>query len=117
MLNLISPTVGAGQTAACWIAATPDGRIAYASNTADDTVSSYLIAFDGSVTVLEPIAANVGNAPTDMAVTRDGRFFYVLNRDEGSIGDYSIGTNGELRGLPGSQSVLPTMGTSGLAAR
>ena len=116
-LQANSVSVGAGQSAACWIVATPDGRIAYASNTGDDTVTSYSIGFDGQLTVLQPIAASTGDAPVDMAVTRDGRFFYVLNRASGTIGDYVIGADGSLAGITGSQAVLPLVGTTGLAVR
>jgi 6-phosphogluconolactonase (cycloisomerase 2 family) len=116
-LQVVTASVGAGQSAACWVVATPDGRVAYASNTADDTVTSYSIGFDGNLAVLETVAANTGDAPLDMAVTRDGRFFYVLNRGSGTIGDYSIGADGSLTSIPGSQIVLPLVGTTGLAVR
>jgi len=116
-LQAVSTSVGAGQSAACWVVATPDGRVAYASNTGDDTVTSYQVGFDGQLTVLEAVAAQTGDAPLDMAVTRDGRFFYVLNRASGTIGDYVIGADGSLTGIPGSQVVLPLVGTTGLAVR
>jgi 6-phosphogluconolactonase (cycloisomerase 2 family) len=80
-------------------------------------VTSYSIGFDGNLAVLETVAANTGDAPLDMAVTRDGRFFYVLNRGSGTIGDYSIGADGSLTSIPGSQIVLPLVGTTGHAVR
>lgn len=116
-LREVTTSLGAGQGAACWIVNTPDGRIAYASNTADDTVSSFAIGFDGTLTVLDPVAATVGDAPTDMAVTPDGRFFYVLNASDGTVGDYTIGSDGSLTGIPGSTTVLPMGRPTGLAVR
>ncbi|MEZ6014587.1 MAG: beta-propeller fold lactonase family protein [Planctomycetota bacterium] len=116
-LQTLSASVSAGQTAACWIVATPDGRIAFSTNTADDNVTSFSIGFDGSLTVLQPIAASTPDAPIDMAVTRDGRFLYVLSRNDGTVADYSIGADGSLAEIPGGQMVLPTTGTTGLAVR
>lgn len=113
----VTTSLGAGQSAACWIVATPDGRVAYASNTADDNVTSYSIGFDGTLTVLAPVAANVGDGPTDMATTPDGRFFYVLNARDGSVGDYVIQPDGSLTGIPGMTAPLAGMRPTGLAVR
>jgi hypothetical protein len=41
----------------------------------------------------------------------------VLNRGSGTIGDDSIGADGSLTSIPGSQIVLPLVGTTGLAVR
>lgn len=116
-LQVVSPSVSAAQTAACWITATPDGRVAYAANAGDDTVSSFRIGFDGALSVLQPVAASPGDGPVDMAVTRDGRFFYVLTRGAGTVADYVIGADGSLVEIPGNQAVLPLVGTTGLAVR
>lgn len=116
-LTAVTTSLGAGESAACWIALSADGRVAFASNTADDTITSYSVAFDGTLAVLEPVAATVGDGPTDMAVTRDGRFFYVLNAAEGAIGDYTIDVGGTLTGIPGVVDGLPTGGLTGLAVR
>ncbi len=115
-LQVVTAALGAGQSAACWIAITPDGRLAFTTNTADDTVSTYNIGFDGTLSVRSAVSATTGDAPTDMAVTPDGRFFYVLNRDAGSIGDYVIDADGNLVSIPGSNMGLPTSAT-GLAVR
>ncbi len=104
------------QTAACWVVASPGGRLIYVSNTGSDTVSSFRVSFDGQLELLDATAANVGDAPLDMALTADGRFFYVLNSGDGSIGDYIVEGNGGLTGIAGSNSGLPA-GASGLAAR
>ncbi len=116
-LDPISPMAPTGESATCWVVATPDGRIIYASNTASDSVSSFEVGFDGELTLLDPQAATTGASPLDMALTPDGRFFYVLNVGVGGIGDYSIGSNGELISLPGSNNGSLPMSASGLAAR
>ncbi len=106
-------SVGAGQAAACWIVVTPDGRLAFTSNTADDTITSFQVGFDGSLSVLAAVSANVGDGPTDMAVTPDGRFFYVLNAAAGTVSDYAIGSDGSLTGIPGSTAPRPGRTTGG----
>jgi 6-phosphogluconolactonase (cycloisomerase 2 family) len=116
-LQVVTPSLGAGQTAACWVVATPDGRVAYASNTGDDTVSSFRVGFDGSLSVLDPAAASTGDGPLDMATNRDGRFFYVLNRNGGSIGSYGIDADGGLVPIPGQAGGFPSDSTTGLAVR
>ena len=112
----ISASIATTQTATCWVVATPDGRLIYVSNTADATVSSFAVGFDGTLTLIDPLSATTGAGPRDMAVTRDGRFFYVLNEAAGSIGDYRIASDSSLVSLPGSNNALQP-GASGLAAR
>ena len=52
-LRVISPSAATKQTAACWVVVTPDGRFAYASNTASGTISGYRIGFDGRLALLQ----------------------------------------------------------------
>lgn len=103
------------QSAPCWIATTPDQRIAFTTNAASATVSSYRIAFDGQLTLLDATAALTDAGPTDMAITPDGKFFYVRN-NAGSIGDYRIENSGALTPIPGTNNALPA-GSAGLAVR
>lgn len=115
-LEVVSGSVAAGETAACWVVGTPDGRLVFVSNTATDSVSSFAVGFEGELTLLEAQAANTGDGPLDMALTADGLFFYVLNAAGGGLGDYVVGADGSLTGLPGAPGGLPTS-ASGLAAR
>jgi 6-phosphogluconolactonase len=55
-LQVISPSVGTGQTAACWVVVSNDGRFAFVTNTGSSTISSYSIAFDGTLQLLESVA-------------------------------------------------------------
>src|SRR6516225_3667513 len=43
-LEVITPALGDTQKAACWVVVTRNGRFAYTSNTASDTISSYTIS-------------------------------------------------------------------------
>ena len=111
----ISPVVLTGQTAACWVVVTENGRFAYTTNTGSGNISSYTVDRDGSITLLDGIAADTGpgSAPTDVAVD-DSRHLFVLNSGVGTVGAYRMRGDGRLvpvdvvGGLPA--------GSTGLAA-
>lgn len=119
-LELVTQSLAAGETANCWIEITPNGRFAFGTNTASDSVTSFAVAFDGQLSVLNPQAALTGVRPLDMAISRDSRFFYVLaagtDASSGGIGDYRLEPDGALVGLPGTNTGLPSY-ASGLAVR
>lgn len=115
-LRVISRSVGTRQTAACWTVLSPDGRFAYTTNTASDTISSYRVNFNGGLELEEPIAANTGDGPIDLAISSDGRFLYVNNRNGGAIGAYRLNPNGRLTAIHGGVDQLPTS-INGMVAR
>lgn len=117
-IDVISNAIGTTQTAACWIVITPDGRLAFASNTGSGTISIYRIDFDGTLRLIDPIGANIGpgSAPLDMALTPDGRFLYVLNSGIETISAYRVDPQqGKLTRITGVTN-LPD-GANGLAVR
>jgi 6-phosphogluconolactonase len=113
-LGVISPSVADHQTAACWIAISPNGRIAYTSNTGSGSISSYSLGHDGSLQLLEQVAASTGasSAPTDLAESHSGRFLLALLPGADSVASYHVGGGGSLRlvdqvgGVPGSATGL-----------
>ena len=69
------------------LALTPDGRFAYVTNYADDTVSVIDLASDS----VNETAIAVGDGPLDVDITPDGAFAYVVNRpDFSSNGTVSV---------------------------
>jgi 6-phosphogluconolactonase (cycloisomerase 2 family) len=72
----------------------------------------------GSLVLIDAVAANTGNAPVDLAVTPDDKYLYNVNTADGTVGMFQIdGTNGDLIFL-GSVDGLPADGTAvGIAAR
>lgn len=116
-LSVISPSVPTGETAACWIAITPDGRFAFTTNTGSGTASAYAIGNGGELTLLHAAAASTGagSLPIDMAVSRNGRFAYILAPGNGTLRPYAIESDGTLKGL-GPVHGLPGS-AYGLAAR
>jgi 6-phosphogluconolactonase len=133
-LSPIGGSVMIGETDPCWIVVTPDGRYAYATNfgpmpllNVEDglrrgTVSSFTVGSDGSLTVLDARAAEIGVGAFDMALGGGGRYLYALNTVAGTISGFAIGDDGSLTlvtatgGLPTNDAgSIPV--TFGLAAR
>jgi 6-phosphogluconolactonase len=116
VISLIEGPVSAGQTAACWVVLTNNGKYVYATNTGSNTVSSFLTAHDGMLDVLSASAASTGiNVPIDAALSNNSKYLYVLNSGNESITAMSIGNDGSLAFLQ-NLSGLPN-GAAGLAAK
>jgi 6-phosphogluconolactonase (cycloisomerase 2 family) len=119
VITTISGSIGTNQTAACWVALTPDGRFAYVSNTGSGSISGYAIAFDGAIELLEANGQTAltgdSSSPTDLALIDTGQFLYSLNSGTGTIGAFRVRSNGSLVPLPFA-SGLP-VGATGIAAR
>lgn len=115
-LRVISPAVVNGQAAACWIAISNNGKYAYTTNAGSGTISSYRIAEDGVLTLLNPTAGVIGagSSPVDMAFSNNGQTLYALANGAHSISIFGMNADGSLA-LQGSVSV--PVGVAGLAAR
>lgn len=105
------------QTAACWIAVPRNGRFAYTSNAGSATISSFTVAPDGKLALLDVAAASVagGSAPTDLALSNNSRFLYVRNGGNGTVSGFRINADGSLTPVT-TVAGLPD-GTQGIAAR
>jgi 6-phosphogluconolactonase (cycloisomerase 2 family) len=117
-LETISPSVGTTETAACWVALTPNGRFAYVTNTGSGSVSAYAIDFDGTIELIGDGRTGVtgdGSTPIDLAITDNGRFLYTLNSGTHTIGVFHIRHDGGLTPLR-FVSGLPES-ANGMAAR
>jgi 6-phosphogluconolactonase (cycloisomerase 2 family) len=116
LVNVISGSIPDFQTAACWVVITNDGRFAYTTNTGSGTVSSYTIGSDGTLTLLNSVAASIGamGAPIDMALDESGQFLYVLGGGTQMVHAYRVEANGNLTPI-GTAGGLPA-GIQGIAA-
>ena len=118
-LTSISPSVGTGQTAACWAAVTPDGRFVYVTNTGSGSISGYAIGFDGRIALLDTDGrtgiTGDGSTPIDVVITGNGRYLYNLNSGTHTITSFRIQPDGSLAPLPFGTDVPAA--ASGLAAR
>lgn len=113
-LRVITPSVGNGQTAACWIAGDERGNV-FTANPGSSTISSYKEeARDGTLTLLAGVAGR-GHSPLDLSIA-EGRFLYAVDPNAGGIDMFRIEEDGSLtsRGaVAGGLSVF----SQGIAAR
>lgn len=115
--RIVSAAVPSGQSAACWVVTTRDGRYAFVSNTASGNLSTYRIN-GSSASLSAAIAATTGSGsgPTDMALDRSSRFLYTLDPRNGTLVAMRVGANGALTTIQTQAAGLQTFAT-GLAAR
>ncbi len=114
-INLVNGSVGAGQSAACWVVLTNNGKYAYATNTASNNISSFAVNNSGNVQVAEAIAVTTMAGPIDAALSNNSKFLYVLNGGGHSIQGYRVENNGTLNFIQ-TVTGLPA-GATGLVAR
>jgi hypothetical protein len=95
----VSASVENTRSEVCWAAVSRDGRFAYVTNFGDSTISSYAIGADGSIELLDPVAAFTRRGEKgirDEAITTDGRYLYALDADGGTIHGWMIDAGGAL---------------------
>jgi 6-phosphogluconolactonase (cycloisomerase 2 family) len=116
--KVVSPSVPTFQTAACWVAFSPDARFAYAANAGSESVTGYRVFTDGTVSLLNSDGITgklvVGGGATDLGSDANGRLF-VLSPRRGTLNVFGIQQNGGLRN-EGIIAGLPTTIT-GIAIR
>ncbi len=125
-LTPISQSVANAQTTPCWAVVDPLGqRHLYVSNNNSDSISSYTIGDDGSLTLLE-MAAGMGIGANDMAIVsvnvresglaKTKVYLYANNAGEGKVGAWKVNPDGTLTSM-GTFGTLPANdGAQGLAA-
>ena len=116
-LDCVSASVANTRSEVCWAVVTRDGRYVYVTNFGDSTISSYRINADGSLELLEPVAAstNMGQKGVrDEAISGDGLFLYALDADERRIYGWSVGEDGSLTPVGDADGLPETV--AGMAA-
>lgn len=106
---LVSASVPTLQTAACWVAVTPNGKFAYTGNAGSSSISQYRVGRDGSLALAEAAAGVTGSGTgvTDLAVSRSGQALYALAPGAMRVVAFEVGADGRLApsstltGLPG----------------
>jgi 6-phosphogluconolactonase (cycloisomerase 2 family) len=108
-LDLVSPSVPSDGAAPCWIAATPDGRFAYAANAHIGTIAGFRVGREGALTFLG-LTTTPSIPLLDLAATRDD--LYALAEGTNQILEYQVAGDGALTeigqagGIPGSAAGL-----------
>ena len=88
--------------------------MAYTANAHSTTISSYTIAGNGKISLLNAKAATVGGTDLDVALARNSRFLYVFDNGDHSIVAYEVHANGSLTWLQTTGGI--PAGADGLAA-
>jgi hypothetical protein len=117
-LTPISTSIPNMQTTPCWAVVDPRGHL-FVSNNNSDSISSYTIGTDGSLTLLESAAeTSMGSGPNDMMIVTDrfqSSFLYALNAGDGTVGAWKVGADGTLTPI-GTYAGLPMNdGAQGIA--
>ena len=107
----ITKALGNTQAAACWVVVS--GHYAWVVNAASNSISSYRVHSDGSLTLVEAVAGATGAGPTDAAATPDGRYLQVRLGD-GSVQSFRIDPHGTLTSVD-TERVTTNYGIAGLA--
>lgn len=104
-LVAVSGPLQTNQLAACWVAAAPDGRLAFVADAHSGTISSLRVSRTGAISLVSPGGVNAsggsGSTTLDEAVTPDGGVLTVLvdNARPGvnALESFRIRTDGTLR--------------------
>jgi 6-phosphogluconolactonase len=113
----VSASVQNTRSEVCWAVVARDGRHAYVTNFGDGTISSYTISPEGSLELLEPVAATTRlgeKGIRDAALSADGFFLYALDADSQEVYAWSVDDEGRLAPV-GAANGLPAT-VAGLAA-
>ena len=112
-LNNINGAVADNQAAPCWIAVTQFGRFAFATNTASNSISSYYVAPNGALYLIQS-AIPTDAGPLDMVIAGNNFNAYTLNGAAHTIGEYSrtllggLSSIGSVTNIPGHAAGLAT---------
>jgi 6-phosphogluconolactonase (cycloisomerase 2 family) len=91
-LGVVSASVPDMGTAACWVVIT--GQTAWVVNTVTGTISAYAVGANGQLSLLNPVAANLGTAvPIDLIASPDGKYLYQLESATGGIAVFQVNGN------------------------
>jgi 6-phosphogluconolactonase (cycloisomerase 2 family) len=114
-LTTVTASAPTTQAAACWLVVTGNGRYAFTANAASDSISSFAIDQDGSLTLVAAQAAHSAAAhTTDLALSRNSQFLYALDGGTMTISAFHVTADGHLMRIDGA--AVPS-GAAGLASR
>ena len=112
-LSSVNGAVPNNQGAPCWVAVSKHKRYAFVTNTASNNISSYYVATNGVLTLVQSaITSDAG--PLDMVIAGNNYNAYTLNGGAHTIGEYNRTANGGLNVI-GSIPGIPDH-AAGLAA-
>lgn len=115
----ISQNVRNGQTDTCWAVNTDDGKYVYMTNFQSGDITSYSVNPDGSLVLLNPIAAVLGGPESgaeDLALSNNSQYLYARVLSDGTIHSFDVEPDGSLTPIQVIAGI-PPLSAIGLAAR
>ncbi len=117
-LRLLDGSVPTMQTAACWIAVSPNGLFAYTTNAGSGSVAGLRIDHAGRLQLLDADGrtgvTGDGSVPLDAAFSSGGRYLYILSSGIPAVSIFSVDGHGALTSLG---NVPVPAGANGLAVQ
>src|SRR5262249_33008764 len=80
----------------------PSGRYMFVSAQVANTLSSYAIDPDGTLSLVSGSTVSTGANPHNLAMGPEGRFLYVANTSSDSVSAFAVRTDGTLAEIAGS---------------
>ena len=93
---------------------TKNGRLLFAVNAGDDTISSFRVGRRGGVTLVDREPSG-GDLP--VSVDTQGKLLYVVNSLSGNIRGFRFKPGGQMTAIPDSTESLSTAGPGGVPAQ
>ena len=91
-LRTITGSLAVGQGAACWVAVSPSGGLAYTGN-ASGSISGFAIGRDGS---LKALSTTLLPSARDLDFDASGRWLHAVS-SAGQVTTYGVGSDGSLK--------------------
>src|SRR4051794_29260907 len=114
-LRSITASLPVGFGAACWLAASPNGKFAYTGN-ASGSITGFDVDPDGTLTALGTVTLQP--SPRDLGFSRNGQYLYAVSPGNvtapGRITGYRVAADGALTEITRVPAAAP--GMTGLAA-
>jgi hypothetical protein len=106
------------QTASCWVVIANQGRLAITSNPRTSNLTTYAIRNDGSISILNAVAASIINGdPHDLSLSSDERFLFALNNAHATVSSFKVEPDGTVTPLAQQAAVGFPAFSVGMAAR
>ena len=93
---------------------TKNGRLLFAVNAGDDTISSFRVGKHNGLTLVDREASG-GDLP--VSIDTRGHLLYVVNSLSGNISGFRFKPNGQMTAIPGSSEALSSGGPGGVPAQ
>ena len=113
-VTTITSPVETGQAAACWLAASKNGRFAFVANAASSSVSTFAVSPAGELTFERAVRID-GMTALDLALSENGRYLYVLAAGSHGIVTFEVAADGTLTHVD-TEGAVPAS-AAGIAVR